>query len=106
MKNLNRVPGLVVLTAVVLTAMTLPSYGQVTSNVLKRTFLIQVALSQVKSEFGTAFTIDVDDRQYIVTAKHVVNTLPNEADSMIQILKKNGWSPLKVRWRVRRSCLR
>jgi Trypsin-like peptidase domain len=95
--NLNKVPGLVVLTAVALTAMTLSSYGQVTSNVLKRTFLIQVALSQVKSEFGTAFTIDVDDRQYIVTAKHVVNTLPNEADSTIQILTKNGWSPLKVK---------
>jgi hypothetical protein len=88
--NLKRVRSLVALTAVALTAMSLPSYGQVTSNVLMRTFLIQVALSKEKSEFGTAFTIDVDGRQYIITAKHVVNTLPNEADSTIQI-PKNEW---------------
>src|SRR5271157_2435182 len=69
----------------------LPSRGQVTSNVLRRTLLIQA------SETGTAFTIEVDNRQYIITAKHVVGTLPNEAESTIKIRKKSGWSDLKVR---------
>jgi len=82
----------VALIVIVLAGMTLPSHGQVTSNVLERTLLIKVA-----SESGTAFTIEVDDRQYIITAKHVVNTLPDEADSTIQILKKTGWFPLKVK---------
>jgi hypothetical protein len=78
------------LIAATLIAVALPSYGQVTSNVLLRTLLIQA------SEGGTAFTIEVDGRQYLITAKHVVGKLPNEAVSTIQVRKKNGWSPLKV----------
>jgi hypothetical protein len=77
---------------VVLTTMVLPLYGQVTSNVLRRTLLIQST-----SDLGTAFTIEVDGRQYLITAKHVVADLPNESESTIQILKKNGWFPLKVK---------
>ena len=64
--------------------------AQVTSNVLRRTLLIQA------SETGTAFTIEVDRRQYVVTAKHIVGKLPNDAQSTIQVRKKAGWSPLKV----------
>ena len=69
---------------------TLPSYGQVTSNVLLRTLLIRA------SEGGTGFTIEVDGRQYLITAKHVVGKLLNESVSTIQVRKKNDWSPLKV----------
>jgi hypothetical protein len=94
--NLKRLP-VIALTAIALTAITPPSYGQVTSDVLMRTFAIELALSKGKSEHGTAFTIDVDGRQYIITAKHVVNTLPDEADSNIQILTTNGLSTLKVK---------
>ena len=46
---------------------------------------------------GTAFTIDVDGRQYIITAKHIVDGIPNEAESTIQIRRKSGLVPLKVR---------
>jgi hypothetical protein len=69
-----------------------PSYGQVPSNILLRTLLIQTQPSVA----GTAFTIDVDGRQYLITAKHVVAKLPDAASSTIQVRKKNGWSPLKV----------
>src|ERR1039457_7430494 len=51
-----------------------PSYGQVTSNVLRRTVLIQ------SSMVGTAFTIDVDGRQYLITAKHVIRKLPRSEE--------------------------
>jgi Trypsin-like peptidase domain len=79
--------------AITLAAMTLPSYGQaVTANVLRRTLLIKVA-----SGYGTAFTIEVDNRQYIVTAKHVVNSVPDQAESTIHILNKSGWSPVRVK---------
>jgi hypothetical protein len=44
--------------------------AQIPSNVLLRVKKIEVGPSS-----GTAFTIEVDRRQYIVTAKHVVATL-------------------------------
>ena len=56
--------------------------AQVTSNVLRRTLLIQA------SETGTAFTIDIDGRQYIITAKHIVKGLPSDTQSTIQIGRK------------------
>jgi hypothetical protein len=65
--------------------------AQVTSNVLRRTLLINVP-----PEFGTAFTIDVDGRQYIVTAKHVVANLTDGATSELRIRRKSGWLPTKV----------
>jgi S1-C subfamily serine protease len=79
------------LTVLTLTAMAIPSYGQVTSNVLLRTLLIQAS-----DKLGTAFTIDVDGRQYLITAKHVVGMFQDGAVSTIQVRKKNGWTPLKV----------
>lgn len=64
----------------------------VTSNVLRRTLLIQA----IPGETASAFTIEVDGRQYLITAKHVVSTFTDGAQSTIEIMTKNGWSPLKV----------
>lgn len=50
-----------------------------TSNVLKRVVRVVVGASS-----GTAFTIDVDDRQYLITAKHVVAAL-KEGNASIQV---------------------
>jgi hypothetical protein len=47
-----------------------PASAQIPSNVLLRVKKIEVGPNS-----GTAFTIEVDRRQYIVTAKHVVATL-------------------------------
>ncbi len=65
--------------------------GQVPSNVLRRTLLINVP-----PESGTAFTIDVEGRQYLVTAKHIVAKLTEGATSEVSIRRKSGWSPIKV----------
>lgn len=67
------------------------AYSQIPSEVLTRVLLIQVG-----DVYGSGFTIDVDGRQYIVTAKHVVEKLPNEAASTIQVRNKNSWAPLSV----------
>lgn len=75
----------------VFVSITAPAPSQVTANILRRTLLIKVA-----SATGTAFTIEVDGRQYLITAKHVVSSLPDGANRTINILKKNGWSPLRV----------
>jgi S1-C subfamily serine protease len=43
---------------------------------------------------GTAFAIDVDGRQYLVTAKHVLE--PNLTSPTIEIWENGGWVPLPV----------
>lgn len=64
--------------------------GQVTSNVLFRTRLIVAGNSS-----GTAFTLDVDGRQYLVTAKHVVTGLKPE--DFIHIYKEDRLVPMSVK---------
>jgi hypothetical protein len=75
----------------VLVSITATPPPQVTANILRRTLLIRVA-----SATGTAFTIEVDGRQYLITAKHVVSGLPDGANRTIDILKKKGRSALRV----------
>jgi hypothetical protein len=70
----------------------LPSYGQVTDNILRRTLLIRVS----PTAYGTAFTIDVDGRQYLITAKHVVASIDNAMRAGIDVQRKSGWFPLQV----------
>ena len=64
--------------------------AQVTSNVLTRVLLVQTPKSR-----GTGFTIDVDGRQYVVTAKHVVADL-NDEDA-IEIRNDDNWTRVKVK---------
>jgi hypothetical protein len=71
----------------------LPSYGQVTDNMLRRTLLIKVSSP---TAYGTAFTIDVDGRQYLITAKHVVASIDNAMRAGIDVQRKSGWFPLQV----------
>ena len=59
----------------------------VPSNVLHRTFRIQFG-----GQVGTCFTLDVDGRQYIVTARHVV---PQGAGQVtVQIHYESKWAGL------------
>jgi len=43
-----------------------------TPNIIHRTFGIGYSDKPGSRKFGTAFTLDVEDRQYLITAKHVV----------------------------------
>ena len=56
----------------------------VPSNILQRTFYIGHGQST-----GTAFTIDVGGRQYLVTARHVVEGI--SANSVIRVMHKGSW---------------
>ena len=56
----------------------------VTANVLKRVVRISVG-----SASGTAFTIDVDGRHYLITAKHVVATV-KAAEATIGVCGDGG----------------
>ena len=61
----------------------------ITSNVIHRTFHIRY-----QGASGTAFAIDRNDRQYLVTARHVVPDIVS--DSPIEILHERQWKTIQV----------
>lgn len=64
--------------------------AQITSNVYVRVLKIKVG-----DTMGTSFTMDIDGRQYLITAKHIVKNLNQEGS--IEIDKNNQWSPISVK---------
>ena len=62
--------------------------GPVTSNILLRVFPIRIGTNH-----GTAFTLEIDNRQYIVTAKHV---LEGEMPAAVEI-GLDDWTTIPVR---------
>ena len=62
----------------------------ITINVISRTFHLKFGAS-----IGTCFLIDIDSRQYFVTAKHVVENLKDNDE--IEIYFKGQWAKLKAR---------
>jgi len=61
----------------------------ITTNVFQRVFFIKGA------DYGTAFTIDYEGRQYLITAKHIVPSL--DSSSTIQFLHEDKWKTLQVK---------
>jgi len=61
----------------------------ITANIIHRVFRITDGATS-----GTAFTIDVDARQYLITAKHVVPDLTVAA--RLQIFSSGTWTPLSA----------
>ena len=61
----------------------------ITTNVIHRTFHIQVGDST-----GTCFTIDNNNKQYLVTARHVVKDLNGTCG--IRIFHENQWKEIQV----------
>lgn len=61
----------------------------ITSNVLNRVFFIKSAT------YGTAFTIDVQGRQYLVSARHVIGDSP---PTSILFFYQDKWNDLPVRF--------
>ena len=63
----------------------------ITSNVIHRTFRLKHG-----DAVGTCFTIDVEGRQYVVTARHVVESLLPGGTVEVEILHDGDWKPLMV----------
>ena len=59
----------------------------ITANVIQRTFFVKIG-----SSLGTAFTIDHDSKQYLVTARHVVGS----AVQSIEVFHNTRWESLGV----------
>lgn len=62
----------------------------ITANVIHRVFWIRCGNST-----GTAFALDVDGKQYIATAKHIVGT--GLGSLAVEIFSNASWVPLTVR---------
>jgi len=58
-----------------------------TTNILRRTFHVRYG-----SQIATCFTVDHADRQYIVTARHVVEGFP--ASGEIFLFRNGDWAPV------------
>jgi len=61
----------------------------ITANVISRTFHLKFADST-----ATCFTIDLDNKQYFITAKHVINSL--RTGSEIELYYNGRWEKLPV----------
>ncbi len=67
-------------------------FAQVTTNVFLRVFRIQSG-----DHAGTAFTVEVDGQQYVITARHNL-TKPDEANVDIELFLTDGvWHSFKAR---------
>jgi hypothetical protein len=81
---------MIVLAITLLCLFVAPARAQLTTNVYDRVLMIRVGNS-----YGTGFTLDVDGRQYLVTAKHVVAGLG--ADDILLIYRHDAWAPVPVK---------
>ena len=80
---------LVVLSSLPIWAQATAQATLITSNVLHRTFRIKWGNCT-----GTAFAMDRASRQYLITARHVVDGL--ESGNLIKVLYKEEWKDLAV----------
>ena len=62
----------------------------ITSNVITRVFHLKYGIGT-----GTCFAIDYDDRQYLVTAKHVIANLKD--DETVEIYNNQNWNKVNVK---------
>jgi hypothetical protein len=61
----------------------------ITTNVLHRVFRLRF-----KGKYGTCFTIDIDNKQYLITAKHLLEGITRS--DRIEIYYNNTWAMLDV----------
>ena len=62
----------------------------ITANVIHRVFWIRCG-----SAMGTAFAIDVDGKQYLTTARHVVTSVPSPLS--VEVFSNGAWASLPAR---------
>ena len=62
----------------------------ITNNVIQRVFYLKYGGST-----GTCFTVDIDGKQYFITAKHVIDGLPDNGN--IELLHDKKWNQYKIR---------
>ncbi len=69
--------------------------AQISSNVFERVLNVRVSAGTDHEETATAFTVDVDGQEYLITAKHVVQSLGG--NDKIDIFGNGVWTPISVK---------
>jgi len=64
----------------------------VTANILDRTFRILF-----RERVGTCFTVDVEDRHYLITAKHIAKAIRNDELVDVGIFHDGKWKAVQVK---------
>jgi hypothetical protein len=67
-----------------------PMQGQIQNNALLRVFMLRVG-----NFTGSGFTLERGGKQYLITAKHLVNSLPQKG-ATIEVYGAASWEDLKV----------
>lgn len=65
-------------------------YANITMNVFKRIIFIKY-----NDYYGTSFTVEVNDKQYIITAKHIVEGI--KQNDSIFFFQDNQWKKIEVK---------
>ena len=87
---MSKTPVLILSLALMVCAVITRTQAQVASNALLRVFEIRVG-----NITGTSFTIERHEKQYLVTARHIVGGLsPKNAE--VEIFQGSDWKKLKV----------
>ncbi len=68
------------------------AHAQVTTGVLSK--ILRIGVGGPTGVTGTSFTIEVDGRQYLITAKHVVGRLKEEGS--VDLLTGEKWVPTQM----------
>jgi hypothetical protein len=76
--------------AVVALAVTSSAKAQINGPVFERVFSVHVNVGTPQAATATAFVMDVDGRQYLITAKHVVNGMGDTGK--IEIAEKGDYT--------------
>ena len=66
-----------------------------TTNILHRVFKLQLIVNDDEGEEiiisgGTMFVIDVDNRQYLITARHIAERIDSRVQ--VQVWRNKGWN--------------
>lgn len=70
-----------------------PTHAQITESVVRR--VLEIRVGGPTGFTGTAFTLDVDGREYLVTAKHMVERLKRE-DAIEISVRTDQWDRIGV----------
>lgn len=62
-----------------------------TTNALERTFQLRLGTAT-----ATCFTFDHEQRQYVITAKHVINDIRSEPQTVVELFHDNQWKRLTL----------
>jgi hypothetical protein len=86
-------PTWITVIALAFISIVIPTHAQITTNVFRR--VLEIRVGGRTGITGTAFTLDVDGKEYLITAKHMVAKLKHQ-DAIEIGVKADQWESIGV----------